>query len=99
VAEGLTPTAEEGLFIEEQRLGYVRYVRPATGERWEIEGTCDRRGLCMVGAVIDGVQVRDLDHLAQMVLDKGTERLDSELDVAVTPEFTGCCPLRGRWLS
>jgi hypothetical protein len=92
------PTSDPGVVIEEQRPGYVRYRRLADGRRWEIEGACDRRGWCLVGAVIDGMQIRDLDHLAQMVAEKGVDRIDSELDVPVTPEFTGCCPLTGRWL-
>jgi hypothetical protein len=75
-------TSEDGVFIEERRVGYVRYIRPATGQRWEIEGVCDMRGDCLVGSI-----------------DPLTGDPSTRLDVPVTPEFKGCCPLTGRWLS
>lgn len=93
----MTPTADPHVVIEELRAGYVRY-RNDEGRRWEITGTCDRRGHCLVGGVINGEQVRDLRHLAELVALAGKDRIDSELDVPVTPGFTGCCPLVGRWL-
>lgn len=76
----LTPTVEPGVFIEDQRPGYVRY-RAVDGRRWEIEGTCDMRGNCLTGAV-----------------DPLLGPPEGRLDVPVTPGFTGCCPLVGRWL-
>lgn len=45
-----TPTADPHVVIEEQRPGYVRY-RSVDGRRWEVEGVCDMRGHCLVGAV------------------------------------------------
>lgn len=92
----MTPTSDPSVLIEEQRVGYIRY-RCKDGRRWEVEGVCDRRGHCLVGAVIDGAQVRDLDHLAEIAAAK-PGRIDSELDVPVLPGFSGCCPLVGRWL-
>ena len=77
----MIPTAEDGVFIEEQHLGYVRYIRPETGQRWEIFGVCDMRGDCLIGAV-----------------DPLLGPPEGRLDVPVTPEFKGCCPLTGRWL-
>lgn len=92
----LQPTADPTVYIEEQRPGYVRYVNDE-GRRWEVVGTCDQRGDCLVGAVIDGVEIRDKAHLANIAARK-LGRVDSELDVPVLPGFTGCCPLVGRWL-
>lgn len=87
----LQPTVEPDVWVEEKRPGYVRYVRD-DGTRWEVEGVCDMRGDCLVGAVIDGkVLTRD-------DVDALTERPDSPLDVPVLPGFKGCCPLIGRWL-
>jgi hypothetical protein len=74
------PTADPTVLIEEKRDGYVRYVRD-DGVRWEIEGVCDMRGDCLVGAV-----------------DPLLGPPETRLDVPVTPEFFGCCPLVGRWL-
>lgn len=82
----LIPTADPHIFIEEQRHGYVRYRRITDGRRWTVEGTCDRRGDCLIGAVVKGVVVRDHAHLAEL-----GERPDSELDVPVLPEFDTCC--------
>lgn len=89
-------TAEPNVLIEEQREGYVRYQRlndaGAVTERWEVHGTCDRRGDCLIGAVIDGVQIRDHAHLAELAAAK-KGRIDSDLDVPITTGFLGCCPL------
>lgn len=92
------PTADPFVVIEAQGPGYVRYRCTTDGRRWEVTGVCDRRGNCLVGAVINGVQVRDLAHLAEMVASLGKNRIDSDFDVPVTPAFEGCCPLIGRWL-
>lgn len=80
------PTADPTTLIEEQREGYVRYRSITEGRRWEVHGTCDRRGDCLVGAVIDGKELTRAD------IDAASERLVSALDVPVTPEFEGCCP-------
>lgn len=87
-----TRTVDPFVVIEEQRLGYVRYRALDTGRRWEVHGKCDRRGDCLIGAVIDGEQIKDRDTLALKTASLGRTRIDSELDVPVTPEFTGCCP-------
>ncbi len=84
-------TSDPHTMIEERRLGYTRYRR-GDGFRWEVYGVCDRRGDCLIGAVIDGVQVRDHEHLAAIAASK-PGRVDSDLDVPVGPGFTGCCPL------
>ena len=87
----MTPTIDPHVFIEAQRPGYVRY-RADDGRRWKVEGVCDHRGDCLVGAVIDGTTVETIEQaraLAEAYF--GT-------DVPVTPDFSGCCDLRGRWL-
>lgn len=89
------PTRDPSVLIEEAREGYVRYRRTTDGRRWEVHGTCDRRGDCLIGSVVDGPdgpeQVRDCAHLAELKAALGRERIDSEMDVPVTPEFRTCC--------
>jgi len=93
----MIPTADPDVWIEECRDGHVRYRR-RDGRRWEVWGKCDRRGDCLIGAVIqtpDGpVIVRDHAHIEELKILLGRGRIDSELDVPVTPEFDGCCPFR-----
>lgn len=88
--EGLTPTADPSTFIEEQRPGYVRY-RNTDGRRWEVHGTCDYRGDCLIGTWVEGELVRDHKHLEEIKRRTGKERLQSLMDVPVTPEFDTCC--------
>lgn len=92
----LTPTSDETVRIERQELGYVLY-QSVDGRRWEVRGVCDRRGYCMIGAVIetlDGMlEIQSLEHLEQLKQELDKERLDSEMDVPVGPGFEGCCPL------
>jgi hypothetical protein len=87
-------TADPHVRIEEQREGYVRY-RSDDGRRWEVHGVCDRRGDCLIGAVIDGYGLieshGDIEAAKRQL---GRDRIDSELDVPVGPGFSGCCPLR-----
>lgn len=94
----LRATADPNILIEEQRSGYVRYRHTLTGRRWEVHGECDRRGDCLIGAVIETpagpVQIEDHAHLEQLAAELGRERIDSELDVPVAPEFRGCCSFR-----
>lgn len=87
----MLPTSDPAVFMEEQREGYVRY-RSTDGRRWEIEGSCDHRGTCLIGAVIDGELVTTPERARALAV-----AYDGP-DVPVTPDFTGCCPLRGRWL-
>jgi len=94
---GLQPTADKTVWIEEQKPGYVRYVAD-DGRRWEVHGTCDRRGNCLIGANIKTpsglVTVRNKTHLRQLRRELGKKRIDSELDVPVAPGFSDCCDLR-----
>lgn len=92
------PTAVPGVVIEERRPGYVRYRCETDGRCWEVRGVCDRRGDCLVGAVIDGEVVRDHAHLSEIAARKAPHRVDFDLDVPVLPGFSSCCPLEGRWL-
>lgn len=91
----MQPTVDPGVFIEEQYPGYVRYFREEDGARWEVIGTCDRRGNCLVGAVVstpDGpVQIDSLEHLIQLTDQYGEEIFNTEMDTPVTWEFGGCC--------
>lgn len=87
----MRPTADPAVWIEEQRAGYVRY-RNSVGRRWEVHGSCDRRGDCLVGAVIEGYgSIRSKADIKRAQRALGRERIDSELDVPVTPEFDTCC--------
>lgn len=87
----MIPTCDPFVSIEEIRDGYVRY-RNLHGRRWEVHGTCDRRGDCMIGMRIPGfgdiANHEDIEK-AKKALGKG--RIDSDLDVPVTPEFNTCC--------
>lgn len=95
----MQPTADPDVFIEEQRPAdapaglaeYIRYRRVSDGRRWEVHGTCDRRGDCLVGAIIEGELVKSKAHLNRLKKKLGKERIDSEMDVPVTPEFASCC--------
>lgn len=87
----MIPTAEPGVWIEAQAPGYIRY-RADDGRRWEVRGVCDHRGWCIVGAIIDGVLVESRERAHELA------RAYAGPDVPVTPGFSGCCPLVGRWL-
>jgi hypothetical protein len=84
-------TADPTVVIEDERPGYVRYRRD-DGRRWEVRGACDRRGDCLVGAVIDGVFVPTRERAHELAL------AYQGLDSPVLPGFSGCCPLKGTWL-
>lgn len=92
----MQPTADPGVFIEEQSEGYVRY-NCVDGRRWEVRGVCDHRGYCLIGAIVQTaeglVTIESLEHLEQMKSKLSVERLDSNIDVPVGPGFEGCCPL------
>lgn len=81
----LQPTSDPFVWIEEQGVGWVRY-RNGAGRRWEVHGTCDRRGDCLVGAVIEGESVTTIDRARELAA------AYTGLDCPVTPEFSGCCP-------
>lgn len=92
----LTPTADPLVFIEDSRPGYVRYRLVSTGRRWEVWGTCDRRGDCLIGTLIrnehgEYEQVRDHAHIEELKGRLGRERIDSEMDVPTSPESDSCC--------
>jgi len=88
----MEPTSDPYVMIEERGEGWVRYRRD-DGVRWEVRGVCDRRGDCLIGANIEGfgvIESHDDIERAKQVL--GRERIDSELDVPITPAFSNCCP-------
>lgn len=88
-----TPTADPDIVIESKRKGYVRYRRLSDGRRWEVFGECDYRGDCIVGAYEPQAKVviRDKAHIEQLKAQLGIERLISQMDTPVTPEFSTCC--------
>jgi hypothetical protein len=90
------PTSDRHVVIEERAPGYVRY-RSDEGLRWEVRGECIRLGYCLIGAGIQTpnglVTIESLEHIEQLKQELGVERVDSEMDVPVTPGFSGCCEL------
>ncbi len=93
-----TLTSDPFVVIEQKRQGYIRYRNTQTGRRWEVRGTCDRRGDCIIGAVFtaeDGevVQIQDKAHLTQLLLlTKWQKAIANQgIDTPVTPEFNTCC--------
>lgn len=108
-SQGEGATSDRDIRIVEARKGYVRYRRVSTGQEWEVRGTCEGRGLCLVGVVVQTpsgpIQIRDLAHLEELKAALGRVRIDvgedeQDLDVPVMPGFEndGCCPLIGTWL-
>jgi hypothetical protein len=91
------PTSDPSVVIEERSPGYVRYRNILDGRRWEVRGTCDRRGNCLIGTLIQTpnglVEVESVEHIERLTQELGVERIDSEMDVPVGPGFEGCCPL------
>ncbi len=85
-------TVDPFTVIEETRDGYTRYRSLQSGRRWEVHGKCDRRGDCLIGAKIDGAEIKSREELLAKTALLGAARLDSEYDVPVTPEFDSCCP-------
>jgi hypothetical protein len=89
-------TCDSDIIIEEKGEGYWIYRKLSSGERWRIDGVCDQRGDCLIGAIVndpitgDKIQIKDHEHLASL-----GPRPDSKLDVPVGPGFKGCCPLKG----
>ena len=54
--EQLEPTCDPYVFIEEKRIGYVRYREVQNGKivkRWEVHGICTGKGKCYEGAAND----------------------------------------------
>lgn len=86
-----SPTADPTVVIEERSAGYIRY-RNIEGRRWEVFGVCDKRGDCLVGAVIDDEQVRTLERAHELAV------AYAGLDCPITPEFSGCCEFTYREL-
>lgn len=90
--ENFKKTSDPNVVIEAQYPGYTRYRNLLSGRRWEVRGFCDRRGDCLIGSTIEGEFIRDHEHLRELCLRLGKNRIDSNLDVPITPEFKGCCP-------
>lgn len=98
--EHLTPTIDPTCWIETADAERVVY-RTTTGERWVIEGVCNRCGACEWGGA---------DHLAGVVRFTGPvgtpgactdTRYGQRLDNPVRPELTRTfpsCSLTGHYL-
>jgi len=83
-------TVDPDVFIESQSVGYIRYWRQGDNRRWEVKGTCVRKGDCMIGAVVGGVEITDKTQLATLALSPAWKNQET-YDTPVTPEFEGCC--------
>ena len=81
-------TQDPDVVIEARDPGFVRYRNTVTGRRWEVHGRCTGVARCIVGAVVDGKEVKTLKQ-ARAIWKRGFF-----LDCPVTPEFSGCCPFR-----
>lgn len=86
-------TADPDVVIEIRDGDSIIYRR-TDGLRWRVTGKCDRRGDCLIGAVINGVTIESKEQLRAM-----GDRPDSPLDVPVGPKFKGCCPFEIEVLS
>jgi len=52
--EQLEPTCDPFVFIEERKIGYIRYREVQNGmitKRWEVHGICTGIGKCYEGAI------------------------------------------------
>lgn len=86
-------TSDPEVIIEKREGESITYRR-SDGVRWRVTGKCDRRGLCMIGAVLGDTQVESVEQLAHMCKVLGKERLDSDLDVPLGPGYdSNCCPM------
>lgn len=47
----MLPTCDPSVFIESVESGSIIYIASETGERWRIDGECNRCGACWEGAV------------------------------------------------
>jgi hypothetical protein len=88
-------TADPGVWIVERREGYVRYEAD-DGREWEVHGTCDGRGDCLVGVVLDdGTMVETIEQARALIEAGGLMTAEGQpLDSPVGPGFSGCCPLQ-----
>jgi hypothetical protein len=96
----LRPTADPEVVIEAQGDDWIIYRR-SDGVRWRVSGRCDKRGDCVLGAVVTspaGEPVlikskRQLNRLAKEWNRPG--RIDGPLDIPTGPGYGGeCCPLK-----
>jgi hypothetical protein len=88
----MTNTTDPDVVMEYKRGDYVRYRRDSTGERWVVRGHCDKRGDCLVGAIIDGETIETIERARELA------EAYTGPDVPVTPGLKGCCPLVGEYL-
>lgn len=100
----MIPTQDPYCFIVEQNIEQERvvYVMPSTGETWEILGTCNGCGECMVGLpypdlVWTGIPV---GQAGACYLSSGApdERLDMPCRPEIEQNHPGCV-LSGRYLN
>lgn len=84
----MKPTSDPYVFIEEERKGYVRYQNTETGRRWEVYGECIGVAKCIVGATVDGKEIKTLKEAKEIW--KNRKEL-FPADNPITPEFRDCC--------
>lgn len=87
-------TADPAVVIERRGKDTITYRNIENNQRWMVTGKCDRRGLCMIGAAVGNVIIESVEHLEALCKERGVTRVDSMLDVPVSINFSGCCPLK-----
>jgi hypothetical protein len=92
----LTATYDPTIWIEDRQPGVVTYRQVIDGtvtRRWEVHGTCDHRGDCLIGAIEPETEetIRDHAHIEELKQRLGADRLITLMDVPVTPQFDSCC--------
>lgn len=81
-------TAVGNVWLEaSSNSNYWRYVNHR-GERWEVHGTCDKRGNCLIGAVLDGEEIKTIERARELAL------AYEGLDWPVYYDFSGCCDFK-----
>lgn len=96
----MKPTVDPEVFIESCDGDSITYQR-SDGLRWRVTGQCDKRGFCMLGAVVTGPDdkeviiksVEQLNKLAKKWNRIGHIQSDEPLDVPTNINYDGsCCP-------
>ena len=95
----MTETCDPTTFIFDQGEGWKIYVEvdgDSIVRKWKVTGTCDRRGDCWVGGIMntpDGpVLVESIEHYQELRAQIGDAWIDAQPDVPIAPGFDGCCP-------
>jgi hypothetical protein len=93
-------TADSEVFVIECDKNSLTYER-SDGHVWKVTGKCDKRGLCMLGAVVLSPygeevlieHVEQLNRLAREWNREGHIQTDEDLDVPISYNYNqSCCP-------